>query len=110
LENKSDKPIAELHVYTNPYAAVAVTQPAGIELQKHDKSAGLRIYKLAQPMAPGTTMDFDFSIERAERGFTYNGMPAPARSDLMKSTLNYNGTFFNSDEMPHFGYNTRFQI
>ena len=28
-----------------------------------------------QPLAPGAAMDFDFTVERAERGFTNSGMP-----------------------------------
>lgn len=110
IENKHDVPIPELHVYTHLAAQLDVIVPADAELRVHDAQAGLRIYKLGEPLAPGASMDFDFTWERAERGFSNTGMPPSTGGGDLRSTLNYNGTFFNSSELPHFGYDQARQI
>jgi ABC-type transport system involved in multi-copper enzyme maturation permease subunit len=110
VENKHDVPIPELHVYTHLGAKLDVVAPSGAELRLHDAKAGLRIYKLREPLAPGGSMDFDFTWERDERGFTNTGMPPSSGGGDLRSTLNYNGTFFNSGDLPHFGYNESRQI
>lgn len=110
IENTHDVPIPELHVYTHAGAKLDVVAPAGMELRLHDKQAGLRIYKLREPLAPGASMDFDFTWERHERGFTNSGMPPSTGGGDLRSTLNHNGTFFNSGELPHFGYDQARQI
>lgn len=110
LINKHDVAIPELHVYTNPTSRIEVTAPAGLVLKKEDREAGLRIYALREPLAPGATLDFEFTAERAELGFLNNGMPPSTNAGDLRSTLNANGTFFNSNEMPHFGYDESRQI
>ncbi len=87
-----------------------MTAPAGLVLKKEDREVGLRIYALREPLAPGATLDFEFTAERAERGFTNSGMPPSTGAGDLRSTLNANGTFFNSNEMPHFGYDESRQI
>lgn len=110
LVNKHATAIPELHVYTNVNARLELKSPADATVRLDDPKAGARIYELREPLAPGATLDFDFIVERAERGFTNSGMPANA-GELMRSTLNANGTFFNSNEMmPHFGYDESRQI
>lgn len=110
LINKHDVAIPELHVYTNVNSSIEVTQPAGLVMKKEDHEAGMRIYALREPLAPGAALDFDFILERAERGFTNSGMPPSTGAGDLRSTLNANGTFFNSNEMPHFGYDESRQI
>jgi ABC-2 type transport system permease protein len=110
LINKHDVAIPELHVYSYPSSRVEVTAPAGLVLKKEDREVGLRIYALHEPLAPGATLDFEFTAERAERGFTNSGMPASTGPGDLRSTLNANGTFFNSNEMPHFDYDESRQI
>lgn len=110
LVNKHDVAIRELHVYTNAQARFEVSAPTGMTVRHEDRAVGLRIYALAEPLAPGAALDFDFVLERAERGFTNNGMPASTGAGDLRSTLNANGTFFNSNEMPHFGYDESRQI
>ncbi|HEY0681539.1 MAG TPA: M1 family aminopeptidase [Steroidobacter sp.] len=110
LVNKHDAPIPELHVYTNVDSRLRVTAPAGLAVKHDDRAAGMRIYTLPEPLAPGASLDFDFVLERAERGFTNSGMPASTRAGDLRSTLNANGTFFNSGEMPRFGYDESQQI
>ncbi|GFE89110.1 ABC transporter permease/M1 family aminopeptidase [Steroidobacter agaridevorans] len=110
LINKHDVAIPELHVYTNVSSRIEVTKPAGLVMKKEDREAGMRIYALREPLAPGAALDFDFVLERAERGFTNSGMPPSTGAGDLRSTLNANGTFFNSNEMPHFGYDESRQI
>jgi hypothetical protein len=111
LVNKHDAPIQELHVYTNPKASLQVASPADAVVKLDDPKAGVRIYTLREPLAAGAALDFDFTVERAERGFTNSGMPPSTGGGDLRSTLNANGTFFNSSElMPHFGYDESRQI
>ncbi|MFC4310705.1 ABC transporter permease/M1 family aminopeptidase [Steroidobacter flavus] len=110
LINKHDVAIPELHVYTNPLARIEVVAPAGVVMKKEDREAGMRIFALREPLAPGAALDFDFIVERAERGFTNSGMPRSTGGGDLRSTLNANGTFFTSNEMPHFGYDESRQL
>lgn len=110
IENSHRVPIPELHVYTHVGAKLDVVEPAGVELRLHDAKVGLRIYKLREPLAPGASMDFDFTWERHERGFTNQGMPQSTGGGDLRSTLNHNGTFFNSSQLPRFGYDEGRQI
>ena len=111
LVNRSDAPIAELHVYTDFNTRLQVTTPANAVVKQFEPKLGVRILTLHEPLLAGATMDFDFVIERHEQGFTNDGMPPAAGGGILASVLNANGTFFNSEEMmPHFGYNQGRQI
>jgi ABC-type transport system involved in multi-copper enzyme maturation permease subunit len=110
LINKHDVAIPELHVYTQVASRIEVTAPAGLVLKKEDREAGMRVFTLREPLAPGAELDFEFTLTRAERGFTNSGMPPSTGAGDLRSTLNANGTFFNSNEMPHFGYDESRQI
>ena len=102
LVNKHDKPIEDLHVTLNPTTELVAVERPAMKLTLEDKVAGYRIYKLAQPLAPGDEVDFDFKTRVAHRGFTNSGEA---------DSFVYNGTFFNSAEvMPGLGYNERAQI
>lgn len=103
LVNRHAMPIQDLHVVT----------PGGLRDRKlelsvpehttllHDETLGYAIYRLAEPLAPGAEMDFDFRMELAEPGFP-NGRAQTA--------VVGNGTFFNSSVFPHFGYEESAQI
>ncbi len=109
--NKDAAPIAELHVSMDPRAQLNLTAPASAKLTVNDEQSGYRIYKLEQPLAAGASMDLDFTVERAERGFTNTGMPPSTSGGDLRSQLNYNGTFFSSMTMfPHLGYSQAAQI
>ena len=105
LINKHAEPIDRFYVYMEPQAHLQIPSLASARLILNDAQAGFRIYELAEPMAPGAALDFDFIVERAEHGFSNTGMPPSARPGEIRSPLNANGTFFNSIEMmPHLGY------
>jgi hypothetical protein len=111
LVNKHDAPISELHVTMDPRARLSVTAPAALQVVVDDEQSGYRIYKLSEPLAAGASLDFDFTVDRAERGFTNDGMPPSSGGGDLRSQLNSNGTFFNSMTMfPHLGYNDGVQI
>ena len=111
LVNKTAGPIRDLHVTLLPGAELRVTSIGSAKLVADDREAGYRIYRLAEPLPPGGTMELKFEVERAERGFTNSGMPPSSGGGDVRSPLNYNGTFFNSASMfPHLGYNEGGQI
>jgi ABC-2 type transport system permease protein len=111
LVNKTAAPIRDLHVTLLPGAELRVPSLESAKLVTDDRQAGYRIYRLAEPLPPGGTMELQFEVERAERGFTNTGMPPSSGGGDVRSPLNANGTFFNSGAMfPHLGYNQAGQI
>ncbi|OOG59549.1 M1 family aminopeptidase [Rhodanobacter sp. C03] len=101
LVNKHDTPISELHVnYTDGFTLKSLDF-APHDTVSVDKDLGYTIYKLKTPLAPGASMNFDFDLEYAPKGFT---------NSPEGSFLAYNGTFFNSGVLPQFGYQTEAQI
>ncbi|WP_349261134.1 ABC transporter permease/M1 family aminopeptidase [Povalibacter sp.] len=111
LVNRSAEPISDLHLTLDPRVRFKDLQLAAAELVSDDALVGYRLYRLRQPLQPGASAEFTFTIERAERGFTSDGLPPSSGAGDMRSVLNYNGTFFNSMGMfPHFGYNEGVQI
>ena len=110
LVNKRTEPIADLHLFMDTRASLTAGDlPA--DLVTEDASVGYRLYRLKKPLQPGETLEFAFTVARAERGFTNNGLPPQVGGFGLGSALNYNGTFFNNLEMfPHFGYNESLQL
>lgn len=96
LVNKTNAPIAELHVLADSSLdTVDITIP-GAKLKSTDKELGYSIYTLTPPMAPGAALPMTFHTAWAARGFV-NG-----ESNV---SVVENGTFFNNGEMfPHIGY------
>jgi ABC-2 type transport system permease protein len=111
LVNDHAAPLTELHVSMLPLAELQVDSLPPSALTMHDEKGGYRIYNLPEPIPPGGELAFHFTVRRADRGFTFNGMPASRGGGDLRSQVNYNGTFFNSgDMMPHFGYDSSVQI
>lgn len=101
LVNKHSVPVTELFVnYTDDFVPQTL-HFAPHATVKFDRRLNVAIYKLATPLAPGASMDFDFSIDYAPKGFT-NGMG--------ETFLVHNGTFFNNQVLPQFGYQPRVQL
>jgi ABC-2 type transport system permease protein len=71
------------------------------QLLKDDTKYGVRIFKLAQPMQPGDSIRFDFTIRYEPRGFE-NGNT--------ETSVIYNGTFFNNLIFPSIGYNADVEL
>ena len=111
LLNRTAAPIRDLHVTLLPGSELRVTAIGSAKLVSDDREAGYRIYRLEQPLPPGGAMELSFEVDRAERGFTNTGMPPSTGDGDVRSRLNYNGTFFNSNDLfPHLGYNQGGQI
>ncbi len=101
LENRTGKPIGEIHVTLDPEIETKLDFPAHT-LVKSDPVSGYRIYRLARPLAPGAAMDFGFAYTDAPHGFPLSGGG---------TGVVYNGTFFNNmAALPQFGYDARRQL
>ena len=101
LLNKTAAPIGELHVnYTDGFTLKSLAF-APHDTVSADRQLGYTIYKLRTPLAPGASMDFDFTLEYAPKGFT---------NSPDGQFLACNGTFFNNTVMPQFGYQPQAQI
>jgi ABC-2 type transport system permease protein len=96
IANKTDKPITDLHVLIPVYMKLVSLQFAPHDVVSTDPVNGYTIYRLKQPMAPGATMDFAFDVQFWSRGF---------RNSPNDTHVVDNGTFFNNQAFPHFGYN-----
>ena len=64
-----------MHVTLLAGAELRVTSLASAQMVSDDREAGYRIYRLQEPLAPGATMELQFEVARAERGFTNTGLP-----------------------------------
>jgi hypothetical protein len=88
LRNDSGKPITEVHVRDGDdgvkYSRLDL---AGAKLAVHDTRHGYRIFRLAEPLAPGAATRLDFTSQVWRRGFS-NRLGA---TDLVD-----NGTFVNN--------------
>ncbi|HYI11086.1 MAG TPA: M1 family aminopeptidase [Thermoanaerobaculia bacterium] len=103
LQNKTQAPIAELHVTHAPRTlrTLKLDIPA-TTIKSDDRKHGYAIYKLDQPLAPGATMVMKFEGGFEARGFV-NG---PSNTNVVA-----NGTFVNSMAyFPHLGYNADVEL
>ncbi|MGV8931343.1 MAG: M1 family aminopeptidase [Luteimonas sp.] len=102
LQNRTSKPIPELHVTIVPdLDDVKLDFPAHT-LVSADPVSGYTIYRLDSPLAPGASMDFDFTYSARPHGFPLGGGD---------TSVVYNGTFFNNmAALPQFGYSAGRQL
>jgi ABC-type transport system involved in multi-copper enzyme maturation permease subunit len=101
VRNPHDRPVRTLYVTVTDDRALVMLDLGGAELVKHDKPMGLRVYRLARPMAPGEEREFRFKLDLHPHGIT-SGAPDTRIVD--------NGTFFNSRLFPSFGYQAEAEI
>ena len=104
LVNKHDQAIDELLVQL----PVSPVRDARIDLDfpahtvaHADSAQGFTLYKLATPLAPGTSMDFGFRMHVAYDGFA---------NEPVGTQLVHNGTFINNFAFPHFCYDEERQL
>ncbi len=64
-------------------------------LQSDDRPRQVAIYRMTQPLPAGATGSLDFELADTPHGF---------QNDEGPTSVVYNGTFFNSFALPHFGY------
>jgi len=96
MQNKTDKPIAVLHLnYAGPEYGTEV-QIDGARLKQDDERLQYRQYELDPPMQPGEKRHFRFAVAREPRGF---------ENTVSVLQVVQNGTFFNNAEVsPQIGY------
>jgi len=98
LLNKSGRPVDSLFIELPPEITVAEMHfGKQAQLALNDTEYNFRIYKLAQPLAPGDSVLMTFDLNRINRGFQHDftGLGTPL----------YNGTFMNNTSfLPHIGY------
>ena len=101
LVNKHQTPIDTLYVNFDSDFTVTALTFAPHDTISADKTLGFTVYKLKTPLAPGASMPFDFALSYAPKGFT---------NSPQGTFLAHNGTFFNNQVMPQFGYQSNVQI
>lgn len=101
VRNAGTAPISDVHVGMQDDETLVSIDLGGATLTRHDKDLGYRIYRLAEPLAPGAERRIDFEVKVAPDGIT-NG--------TAQSAIVGNGSFFNNRMFPSFGYNTGAEI
>ncbi|NYE63864.1 ABC-type transport system involved in multi-copper enzyme maturation permease subunit [Duganella sp. 1224] len=102
LQNKSTQPVTDIIVSQDNLASqyqVRFDQPVRDGLQ--DRALGFYTYKLSKPLAPGAQLAMDFELRYAPGGILGLGRDTPVVG---------NGTFLNSDVMPHIGYQPGWEL
>jgi len=101
LMNKTAQPIRDLHVVMTPDVPLSIQIPRA-SLAQNDPEHGYRIYRLAQPLAPGATMPMSFTVTIHHQGF---------ENASRDNTVVENGTFFNNfTTFPHLGYSPNVEL
>jgi ABC-2 type transport system permease protein len=96
IQNKTDKPIAVLHLnYAGPEYRTEV-QIDGAKLKQDDQRLQYQIYEFDPPMQPSEQRHFRFTVTREPRGF---------ENAVSVLQVVQNGTFFNNAAVsPQIGY------
>lgn len=101
VRNPHPTPIQDVHLGMTEDRALVEVDLGGQTLLEHEVPLGYRIYRLATPLAPGEQRDFRFRLDFHPTGIT---------NDQAQTAFVENGTFFDSDLFPQFGYNARLEI
>jgi ABC-2 type transport system permease protein len=101
LQNKSAKPIVEIHLTDAREAVSQVSFDRPFHLVSRSAHDLYSIYALEQPLAPGEVLILTFAVSHITKGFTDGNELAE---------LAYNGTFFDSDFFPGIGYQPTMEI
>lgn len=100
IENKSESEIALLYVNISPDYDTEVNIPSA-ELVEDDKRLAIQQYRLAIPMKPGDKREMTFTLKSKNRGI---------ENQVSNDSLVQNGTFFNNQIAPSFGFNPNRRI
>lgn len=101
VRNPHAAPITELHVAMQDDRSLASIDVGDAELVKHDVDMGYRIYRLKQPIAPGGERRIAFEVRLAPNGI---------ENETAQASIVANGSFFNNQLFPSFGYNDNAEI
>ncbi len=100
IVNKSQSVIEKLYVNTAPYFETDIDIPRAT-LVEEDKRLQMRIYELSPAMAIGESMEMRFTVSSKNRGI---------ENQVRQTSFVQNGTFFNNEIAPQFGYNSSRRI
>ncbi|MFD1468703.1 M1 family aminopeptidase [Hymenobacter caeli] len=97
-----DTVIVNIPVEQNPRVrSLTLGQPGQATLALNDTTYGMRLYRLARPLAPGDSLVLGMDLRYQELGFPNSG----SNTDLV-----YNGTFISSGYLPGLGYRERAEL
>lgn len=98
LENRSGQPVKTVYVNLPPRSELTIHRltVAGVDTAaEQEPLLGFYTYRLPEPLAPGEKAELGFDLEYAARGFKNSSQPTEVVD---------NGTFVNSEALPHLGY------
>jgi ABC-type transport system involved in multi-copper enzyme maturation permease subunit len=96
LRNTTEAPLDSLRIQMDPTVRTTLAQLPPHTVVLDDRRHGMTVLKLREPLAPGASLPFGFTVEVSNPGFTNSGAP---------DTINRNGTMFTSENFfPKFGY------
>ncbi len=101
VQNPHAEAIPMLHLEIQPALEQLRVELGGASVSLDDTDQGVRQYTFDSPMQPGEEREFVFQLRFAPQGFS---------NDTGQTQVVENGTFFNNDFMPSFGYNEGRQI
>lgn len=102
LTNRTGEAIDSLHVDVPNSLGVRLLAPqAPARRVVSDSARGYYVFQLARPLAPGDSLRLRFDLRQVNRGFENEPSYQPAVN---------NGTFFNSQLLPHIGYNAEGEL
>lgn len=102
VKNKSSEAISDLHFTMPELDKKMQLAIPGATIVTQDDRLQYRIYRLQKPMQPGDSLQITYTINKENPGF---------ENEVSFTQLTQNGTFFNSDDLlPHFGYQSGYEI
>lgn len=104
LKNTHYEPISSIHVQKlidEQIALEYVSFEGGASLNDENEYYGYYIYELTQPLQPGDNIKMEFSQTFTTSGFVERGS---------NTQIVDNGTFFNTDHFPRFGYSPKYEL
>jgi hypothetical protein len=101
LQNKSDKPITEIHL-TDEYETVSQVQfDRPFHLISRSARDTYSIYALDQPLVPGEVLILNFAVAHTSKGF---------RDGNELAQFAHSGSFFGQEFFPAIGYNLSMEL
>ncbi|KAA9325317.1 hypothetical protein F0P96_20155 [Hymenobacter busanensis] len=104
LVNRTRQPIDSVHLMGQTDAEVkqlTLGRPAKEVLHDEIGDADYRILRLQQPLQPGDSVQLNFDLRYTNPGFPNRGS---------STAVVYNGTFMNSEMLPHIGYQPNWEL
>jgi hypothetical protein len=101
LENKTSQPIPKIHITALKQSVTNLNFDRPFPLVTSSPCHMYSIYSLEQPLGPGEIITLTCNVGHQTRGFRDGNEPAEFAD---------NGTFFDSDYVPHIGYNTGVEL